>query len=121
LMGVYQLVFVAAVLENTGVFGSFGRSFGLIKGYWWRSTVIVSVAIVIMVVLSVLVSLVAGLLAAMSIGAGTILIVNQVVTALLSIVIVGWIPCVLLAMYYDLKLRHEGADLATRVDALAAR
>jgi len=121
LMGVYQLVFVAAVLEDTGVFGSFGRSFGLIKGYWWRSTVIVTVAIIILVVLSMLVSLVAGFLAAMSIGAGTVLIVNQFVGALLNIVIVGWMPCVLLSMYYDLKLRHEGQDLATRVDALAVR
>jgi hypothetical protein len=31
------------------------------------------------------------------------------------------VPAVLLTMYYDLKLRKEGTDLAGRVDALAAR
>ena len=38
-----------------------------------------------------------------------------------NVIIVGWMPSVLLAMYYDLKLRHEGGDLSARVDALAAR
>jgi hypothetical protein len=121
LMGIYQLVFVALVVEDAGIFQSFSRSSGLIKGYWWRSTVIVTVAIVILFVISILVSTLIGFLAAMKLGLGTILVVNQAVSALLNIVIVGWLPCVLLAMYYDLKLRHEGQDLATRVDALAAR
>jgi hypothetical protein len=121
LMGALQLVFVAVILEDAGVFQSFSTSFRLIKGYWWRSTIIVTVAIIILVVLAVLVSTVAGFLAVLGTSPGTLLIVNQIVGALLNVIIVGWLPCVLLAMYYDLKLRHEGQDLATRVDALAAR
>jgi hypothetical protein len=30
----------------------------------------------------------------------------------------SFIPCILLAVYYDLKLRREGGDLADRVGAL---
>jgi hypothetical protein len=52
---------------------------------------------------------------------GTVVIANQIVGLIVNIIIVGWMPSVLLAMYYDLKLRHEGGDLAARVDALAAR
>jgi len=31
------------------------------------------------------------------------------------------IPCALLSIYYDLKLRKEGTDLAQRVQALPTR
>jgi hypothetical protein len=121
LMGIYQLVFVAVVVEQAGISEAFGTSRRLIKGYWWRSSIIVTVAIIIFVVLSILANVVAGILAALKPGGGTVLIVNQLVSLLVNIVVVGWMPCVLLAMYYDLKLRHEGGDLSARVDALAVR
>jgi hypothetical protein len=121
LMGIFQLVFVAIVLENAGIGAAFGISRRLIKGYWWRSTIIVSVAIIILVVLSLLGAVVGGFLAALKPGMGTALIVNQLVALLVNIFLIGWLPSVLLAMYYDLKLRHEGGDLSARVDALAAR
>jgi hypothetical protein len=121
LMGIFQLVFVAIILENSGVIGAFGTSQRLIKGHWWRSATILTVAIIILVVLSLLGGVVAAFLAALKPGAGTALIVNQLVGLIVDIFVVGWMPCVLLAMYYDLKLRHEGEDLATRVNALAAR
>jgi hypothetical protein len=103
LLGIFQLVFVALVLENASIFESFGISRRLIKGYWWRSATIVTVASIILIVLDAL------------------SLINEVVSAILDVFLVGWLPCVLLTMYYDLKLRHEGQDLATRVDALAAR
>lgn len=121
LMGIFQLVFVAIVLENSGVIGAFGTSQRLIKGHWWRSAVILTVAIIILVVLSLLAGVVAAFLAALRPGSGTALILNQLVGLVVNIFVVGWMPCVLLAMYYDLKLRHDGEDLATRVNALAAR
>jgi len=121
LMGIFQLVLVAVIVENSGVIGAFGTSRRLIKGYWWRSATILTVAIIILLVLSLLGGVVAGFLAALRPGAGTALIVNQFVGLVVNIFVVGWMPCVLLAMYYDLKLRHEGEDLATRVNALAAR
>jgi hypothetical protein len=121
LMGIFQLVFVAIVLENAGIGAAFGISRRLIKGYWWRSAIIVTVAIIILLVLSVMGGIVGGFLAALRPGSGTALIFNQLVGLLVNIFVVGWMPCVLLAMYYDLKLRHEGGDLSARVDALAAR
>jgi hypothetical protein len=121
LMGIFQLVFVAIVLENAPVGAAFGISRRLIKGHWWRSVVIISVAIIILIVLTFLGGLVTALTAALRSGAGSVLVANQVVGFILNLIIVGWMPSVLLAMYYDLKLRHEGGDLSARVDALAAR
>ncbi len=116
----FQLVFVVLVLENAGVFASLRISGQLIKGYWWRSLALLSVAFIMVLVLSVLSGLVVGVLTVMKPTAGTVLAANQVVTVIVNMFLLGWIPSVLLAMYYDLKLRHEGGDLATRVDALAA-
>jgi hypothetical protein len=48
-----------------------------------------------------------------------VLIQRLLVTAL-NVVLISMLPCFLLALYYDLKLRHEGGDLAARVAALAA-
>jgi Uncharacterised protein family (UPF0259) len=121
LMGIFQLVFVAIVLENARVGEAFGISRRLIKGHWWRAVTIVSVAIVILLVLSFLGTLVTALAAVLRPSVGTVLIANQIVGLIVNVIIVGWMPSVLLAMYYDLKLRHEGGDLSARVDALAAR
>jgi hypothetical protein len=121
LMGIFQLVFVAIVLENARIGEAFGISRRLIKGHWWRSAAIVSVAIIILVVLSFLGGLVTALAAVLKPSVGTVLIANQVVGFIVNVIIVGWMPSVLLAMYHDLKLRHEGGDLSARVDALAAR
>jgi hypothetical protein len=121
LIGIFQLVFVAIVLENARIGAAFGISRRLIKGHWWRSVTIVSVAIIILLVLSFLGTLVTALAAVLRPSVGTVLIANQVVSLVLNVIIVGWMPSVLLAMFYDLKLRHEGGDLSARVDALAAR
>jgi hypothetical protein len=120
LMGIFQLVFVAIVLENARIGEAFGTSRRLIKGHWWRSVTIVTVAIIILIVLSFLGGLITALAAVLRPGVGTVLIANQVVSFIVNVIIVGWMPSVLLAMYYDLKLRHEGGDLSARVDALAA-
>lgn len=120
-IGIFQLVFVAIVLENARTGEAFGISKRLIQGHWWRSASIVSVAIIILIVLSFLGTLLTALAAVLRPSVGTVLLANQIVSAVIEVIIVGWMPSVLLAMYYDLKLRHEGADLSARVDALAAR
>jgi hypothetical protein len=121
LIGIFQLVFVAIILENARIGEAFGISRRLIKGHWWRSATIISVAIIIVLVLSFLGTLVTAFAAVLRPSVATVLVANQIVSLVLNAIIVGWMPSVLLAMYYDLKLRHEGADLSARVDALAAR
>jgi hypothetical protein len=129
LWGIFQFAFVPAIIERAGVFESFGISRRLVKGNWWRSNVIVFVAFVIMYVLIFMVSLISGVVAGVCAGvagAGAVassgitgaLIFQQVISSILNLFMLSFIPCILLAVYYDLKLRREGGDLADRVGAL---
>jgi hypothetical protein len=122
LWGIYQLAFVAIVIEDTGISDSFGVSRRLIKGYWWRSVTITSVSIVIVMVFSFLSGFIGALLSGL-LGFNTVagVVARAVVGGVVNLFVYAMLPCFLVAMYYDLKLRHEGGDLAARVDALAAR
>jgi hypothetical protein len=125
LWGVFQFAFVSATVERNGVFKSLGTSARLVKGNWWRANTIMFVAVVIMMVLGLVVGMISGLATAFSGGAvgsgGGItgaLLVQQLMSSLLSLFTMSFVPCVFMAVYNDLKLRSEGADLADRVGAL---
>jgi hypothetical protein len=119
LWGIFQLVFVVVLVENAGVFESFSISRRLIKGHWWRSATIMTVAFIIMLVFSLVAGLVAGVMAGiMRTDVITSTIVQLGVSTLLRALFLTLFPSFLLAMYYDLKLRYEGDDLAERVAAL---
>jgi hypothetical protein len=48
----------------------------------------------------------------------SLLMGNQIITAVERVFVTPMIPAVLVAMYYDLKLRREGGDLAARTKSL---
>lgn len=122
LLGIFQLVLLAVIVEDAGVTQSFGISRRLVRGHWWRSATVTTVAVIILIVIGVLAQLIAAVLAVVLRPTFTALFtLTQIMQALVNLIRVGWFPCVLLALYHDLKLRHEGEDLALRVDALAAR
>lgn len=123
LWGVFQLAFVAAVIDRTGVFASFGVSRNLVRGNWWRVNVVIFVAFVLMLVVATVIGGLAGIIAGIAGGAEFLVspagqAIQQVISGLLNLFTLSFYPCVLLAVYYDLKLRREGADLADRVGAL---
>lgn len=120
LVGIYQLVWIALAVERGGVMESFSTSARLIKGHWWRASTIVTVAVIISIVFSVIGDIVseAALLVA---GSGiTGVLIGKLSSTAIDVVVASLLPCFLLALYYDLKLRHEGGDLAARVAAIAA-
>jgi hypothetical protein len=49
------------------------------------------------------------------------LLVVQLISAAANTLYIPFISAVVLSVYYDLKLRKEGTDLASRVDSLATR
>jgi hypothetical protein len=114
---------VALVVEDAGVFKSLATSWALIKNHWWRTATIYTLALIIVMVFYLVIGFVntalVGVTMQASFGSATIL--SQLVTMAGGTVLMSLVPAVLLAMYYDLKLRKEGTDLAGRVDALAAR
>ena len=113
---------VALVVENTGVFKSLGTGWALIGNNWWRTATIYTMGLIIAVVFYFVIGFVNALLVGVTLQAfGMRTILAQLVSIAGGTVLMSLVPAVLLAMYYDLKLRKEGTDLAGRVSALAAR
>jgi hypothetical protein len=114
---------IALVVEDAGVFKSLSISWALIKNHWWRTATIYTLTLIIVMVFYFVISFVDTALVGLTVQGpfGTATILAQLVSMAGGTVLMSLVPAVLLAMYYDLKLRKEGTDLAGRVDALAAR
>jgi hypothetical protein len=111
---------VILIVEDKGATESLGRSWTLTAGHWWRVATILTVLVIVVIVLFLVIGVIAGVVAASmgSIG-GISGILIQVISLLGNTLISPLYSAVLVAIYYDLKLRKEGADLAGRVSALA--
>jgi len=117
----WVVITVGLYADDAGAMESLKVSRELMRGYWWRTTTILTVAFVIILVFSMVVTFVAGALAAIAVvshDVGSIQLTIQVVSIAANVFILPMVPAVLLAIYDDLKLRREGGDLAARVGAL---
>ncbi len=128
---VFMLASLLPILERAGVAESLSISSRLIRGNWWRSFTIVLVAVAIIYVLFLVVGIIVGVVTAMGIGGGSagttpaaaadsfgFQMAKLAITTIGNLFTMTFLPSVLLAVYYDLKLRNEGADLASSVGAL---
>ena len=120
--GIFQLALVALIVDGVGITESFGVSRRLIKGHWWRSVTIVTVGIIIVFVFTLLAGVVNGVVVALTrFDPAVVLVVEPAVGAIVNVFMLPLLPSISLCMYYDLKLRSEGQDLAARVGALAVQ
>ena len=111
---------VILIVEDKGALESLGRSWTLTAGNWWRVATILTVLVVVMVALFLFVGIIAGIVAASMGSTGGISgLLIQGISLLGNTLISPLYAAVLVAIYHDLKLRKEGADLAGRVNALA--
>ncbi len=116
------LAYIALIVERVAVFKSFGISWALIKNQWWRTATVYTVAIIMVLVFYLLVAALNALIFSLLRGSnGTATLVSQLFSIAVGSVLVPFFPAVLLAIYYDLTLRRDGADLSDRVNALAPR
>jgi hypothetical protein len=119
LWGRLQLWMVAVFAENAGTIGALAVSWRLIEGHWWRSAMILTVGIVIVLVVTMLFGFLGSLVfVAVRVDPMSLLMGNQIITAVERVFVTPMIPAVLVAMYYDFKLRREGGDLAARTKSL---
>jgi len=92
----------------------------LIRGHWWRTSTILTVAFILVIVLSsVAGALVGGIVPVFRRDIVDLQVALQLVTVIVSVFTLPVMPAVLIAIYRDLKLRREGSDLAARLGALA--
>ncbi|HEY3731092.1 MAG TPA: hypothetical protein VGL28_07495 [Steroidobacteraceae bacterium] len=119
LWGMLQLWIVALYAEDASTLEAMRSSWTLIRGHWWRTSIIVTVGIIIVIVLTIVFSVLSGLAMVMfPADPVSMLLRTQIVAALERVFIMPMLPALLVAMYYDYKIRREGADLAARTKSL---
>lgn len=121
---------VVAVIEARGPIQSLSRSWELAKGNWWRTAITWTVTLCIMMIAYILIGIVAGIIAAVGVlgaagpgapvASGTPWFLTYVIQPLLTGFLMPFSYALLLSLYYDLKLRNDGTDIAERLTAAEA-
>lgn len=113
-----QMVYL---LEDKGPVAALAASHRLVWGHWWRTFAILLVGGIIALVVYILMYFVAGVIAAVAGSAEAALAAMLSVLigiALAGIFLAPYLVSLLLNIYWDLKLRKEGGDLAARAQAV---
>ena len=108
------------VTHNLDTFAALGRSWNLVRGHWWRTLLILTIATFIIVVVTILVSVGAFFVAFTPSALGQSVILFLINT-LSGMVTTPLFVAVLLALLHDLTLRRGGDDLQTRIEAVRGR
>lgn len=111
-LGVALMLYpVVLIAEDRGYVESHTRSFALMRGHWWRASLIVSAPTTLVVVLGLL-GQVLPIMSALGISAGALdapllaFLVNAAALLLYTLAL-PLVTTVLLALYHDLLLAHE--------------
>ncbi|HEY4972002.1 MAG TPA: hypothetical protein VII41_00260 [Steroidobacteraceae bacterium] len=119
LWGRLQLWVVALFAERASTLRAMRISWDLIQGHWWRAATILTVGIIIVLVITVVFGFVGTLALVMfHLDPLSLLLGNQLISAAERIFVTSMIPALMVAMYYDFKLRRQGGDLAARAKSL---
>lgn len=117
--GKLQLWMPAIFVDDAGAMDGLGISWRLTRDRWWRGTVILTVALIILYVFSLPQAIVAGVItSAAHMSAVDRALINQLIGVVSSTIIIPLFVAILIVMYHDFKLRAEGGDLAARMEAL---
>ena len=128
LMVSLALCFNIALLENKGPVDALTESHRLVWGNWWRTAAILTVGFIIIFVIYLIAGLIIGVLTPLLVlgGGGTenLLLISMIsgllIGVLVSVLMTPFYISLAIAIYWDLKLRKDGGDLAARVGALNA-
>jgi hypothetical protein len=116
----FEFVGQVVVIERKTFFAAMGASRDLVQGSYWRVAGYVILALVITDVVSVLL---AAAPTAVASQFGLHLAATTAIGDMLKIVasVVVWpvSPLFMSLLYFDLRMRHDGSDIAAMLDALA--
>lgn len=113
------------MFEEKGPIDALKGSHKLVWGNWWRTAAILTVGSILVMVIYMAVALVIGIVAPiLGLGVGYMvlyaLISGLLMGVFMNLLVTPFFSALLIATYWDLKLRKEGGDLAARVGALNA-
>ena len=113
-----SLAWSALLLDGMSPVASMRYSLNLVRGNWWRTMVIFTVAfVVVFVIYLVMATVVFPIAGAMDIAIVTA--VTEVLIVALSALVAPYFSATMLALYGDLRARKEGTDLEQRISAAA--
>ena len=107
------------LLTGRDAVSSLAQSRRLVSGSWWRLAAIYTVALVLLFILYTIAGAIA-VMVAVPFAGGDVAVtaaLASVVAVILAAVGVPFMTALLLAVYGDLSVRREGADLAQRIAA----
>lgn len=112
----------AMLVGHKGIAGSMRYSVRLVRGNWWRTVTVYTVALMMIVVLSVTAGMIVGVIAAL--GASRDLAVTTAISAVMVVasgaIYMPFVTAMTLALYGDLQARKEGTDLERRIAGVQA-
>jgi hypothetical protein len=113
------------LFEHKGAVDSLTSSHRLVWGNWWRSCGVLTLVSILLFVILIALGFVSALMipfAGLAIADVFMMgMIMQAITNLAFYVFLGpFATAAFIALYWDLKLRKEGGDLAARVNALSA-
>jgi hypothetical protein len=119
------LCFPTALFDGKGPVSALTESHRLVWGNWWRTAVMLTVGVIVIVVIYVVAGLIVGIVAPLLvIGGGPedaalfALVSVMLIVVFMSLLLTPFYISLATAIYWDLKLRKDGGDLAARVGAL---
>jgi hypothetical protein len=119
LYGAWSVAVPALLIEGCRGGGALRRSFRLVRGRWWQTAGVLLVAAVMTSVVS---GAIEGVLVAISLSGGASVALTVIVVSLaagLSAVLTRpFQAAVTTVLYYDLRVRHEGYDVALLAEQL---
>ena len=119
------LCFNTALFEGKGPVDALTESHRLVWGNWWRTAAIMTVGIIIIMVIYFVAALIIGVVTPLLVISGGTenlvlytLISSLLIGVLMNVLVTPFYISMAVAIYWDLKLRKDGGDLAARVGAL---
>ena len=111
----------ALMIDGKGALQSVSYAMGLIKGNWWRTSLIYTMVFVVIVAFYVVATIAAGVLVLALAGADVVAMsaAPAVVYVALGALGLPFVAATVLATYGDLKVRREAVDLETRLGDVA--
>jgi hypothetical protein len=119
LYAAWSVAVPALLIEGCRGQGALRRSFRLVRGRWWPTTGVLLVAAVMTTVVA---GAIEGVLVAIALTGGANVVLTVVVVSLAaglaSILTRPFQATVITILYYDLRVRHEGYDVALLAEQL---
>jgi hypothetical protein len=117
----WSVAMPALLLERRGPISALGRSWSLVKGFWWKCFGTLLVTYLLVTVLSFAIGAVLGGVLAVITNINSLLglVLQEVVSVGVQMFTLPLFAAVTIVLYVDLRVRKEGFDLALMADHIA--